>query len=486
MHVQPNWLKQRSELTPDRTAIVCGNEQLTFAELYEKARQMAHHLKNLIRDEDTKTIAMLLDNRIETVIFIHACFLSGCQLVLLNTRLTKAERDYQLKNSMARLLVTEEKWVLEHETTCKTVLISRILTEDTRKGELQLETDLNKTATIMYTSGTTGSPKGVEQTFGNHYFSAVSSALNLGISEHDKWLIALPLFHISGLSALFKSVIYGMPVILHRRFDQNEVMESINKHRVTMISVVQTMLTQLVRSVNNCPESLRCVLLGGGPAPLSLLEESKQKQFPVYQSYGMTETSSQIVTLPPEYSLLKLGSAGKPLFSCEIKIMKDGKACGPNEHGEIAVKGPNVMKGYFQNQMATDESFWNGWFLTGDMGYLDDEGFLYVLDRRSDLIISGGENIYPAEIEAVLLAHPSVMEAGVTGAPDEKWGKVPLAFVVSSSRIGEKELLAYCRGKLAKYKIPKHIHFVNQLPRNASKKLQRNKLKNLLPRGNQL
>lgn len=483
MQVQPNWLKQRSELTPDRTAIVFGNEQLTFFELYRKARNMAFQLQTFMQSAKTKTIAILLDNHIETVICIHACFLSGCQLVLLNTRLTKAERDFQIKNSEASLLVTEEKWQNDHVLTCHTVLLSNLLTGKADKGSLQLEIDLNVTATIMYTSGTTGTPKGVEQTFGNHYFSAVSSALNLGLSDHDKWLIALPLFHISGLSALFKSVIYGMPVILHKRFDTAEIIRSINEHRATMISVVQTMLSQLVQSVMRSPDSLRCVLLGGGPAPLKLLEDCKQKNFPVYQSYGMTETSSQIVTLPPEYSLSKLGSAGKPLFSCEIKIMKDGKPCEANEHGEITVKGPNVMKSYFHNQKATEQSFQNGWFLTGDLGYLDKEGFLYVLDRRSDLIISGGENIYPAEVEAVLLAHPSVMEAGVAGAEDEIWGKVPYAFIVKNNWINEEELLEHCKKKLAKYKVPKQIYFVDQLPRNASNKLLRNELKNLLSRG---
>ncbi|MGG3572638.1 o-succinylbenzoate--CoA ligase [Bacillus gobiensis] len=480
MQVQPNWLKQRSELTPDRTAIIFANEHLTFFELYEKARNMAFQLQTFIRAAERNTIAILLENHIETVIFIHACFLSGCKLVLLNTRLTKAERDFQIKNSQASLLVTEEKWLEDHRQNCETVLLSHLKSLKADDGDLLFEIVLAETATIMYTSGTTGSPKGVEQTFGNHYFSAVSSALNLGLSDHDKWLIALPLFHISGLSALFKSVIYGMPVILHKRFETEEINRSINEHRVTMISVVQTMLTQLVQSVNRSPESLRCVLLGGGPAPLKLLEDSKQKDFPVYQSYGMTETSSQIVTLPPEYSLAKLGSAGKPLFSCEIKIMKDGKPCEPNEHGEITVKGPNVMKSYFHNQKATEQSFQNGWFLTGDMGYLDDEGFLYVLDRRSDLIISGGENIYPAEVEAVLLAHPSVKEAGVTGTEDDRWGKVPCAFIVRRSWINEEELLEHCKKKLAKYKIPKQIYFVDELPRNASNKLLRNKLKNLL------
>ncbi len=193
----------------------------------------------------------------------------------------------------------------------------------------------------------------------------------------------------------------------------------------------------------------------------------------------MTETCSQIVTLSPEFSMDKLGSAGKPLFSCEIRIEKDGNPCAPFEHGEITVKGPNVMKGYYHRDDANQAAFHNGWFKTGDLGYLDDEGFLYVLDRRSDLIISGGENIYPAEVEAALLAHPAVAEAGVSGAEDPKWGKVPHAFLVLTSSVSSEELTVFCRERLAKYKIPAAFFEVDELPRNASNKLMRHRLNEL-------
>lgn len=422
---QPNWLMQRAQLTPERIALIYGDQTVTFAELFAASKRMAAQLAaHSVRKGDTA--AILLQNRAEMVYAVHACFLLGVKAVLLNTKLSTHERLFQLEDSGARFLLTDSNFdQQDYEHTVQTIDVDELMKEAAEEIEIQPYMQLDETATLMYTSGTTGKPKGVQQTFGNHYFSAVSSALNLGITEQDRWLIALPLFHISGLSALFKSVIYGMTVVLHQRFSVSDVLDSISRHQVTMISAVQTMLASLLEETSRCPESIRCILLGGGPAPLPLLEECREKGFPVFQSYGMTETCSQIVTLSPEFSMEKLGSAGKPLFSCEIKIERDGQACKPFEHGEIMVKGPNVMKSYFNRESANEASFQNGWLKTGDLGYLDSEGFLYVLDRRSDLIISGGENIYPAEVESVLLSHPAVAEAGVSGAEDKKWGKCP-------------------------------------------------------------
>ena len=229
------------------------------------------------------------------------------------------------------------------------------------------------------------------------------------------------------------------------------------------------------------PDYFRCMLLGGGPASLSLLEECVAKNIPVYQTYGMTETSSQIVTLSPEDSIRKLGSAGKSLFPSQLKIMTEDKreavAC---EAGEIMVKGPNVTSGYLNREEASRKDIQDGWLHTGDIGYLDEEGFLFVLDRRSDLIISGGENIYPAEIEGVLTSHPAVMDAGVIGREDDKWGEVPAAFIVQRASVTSDDLLQFCKEKLAKYKIPKYFYFIDEIPRNASKKILRRELRTLL------
>src|SRR5699024_9822416 len=284
------------------------------------------------------------------------------------------------------------------------------------------------TFTIIYTSGTTGFPKGVVHTYGNHWWSAAGSMLNLGLSKQDKWLAAVPMFHVSGLSILLRRVIYGIPVYMLENYDKQQFHEALMNKGVTVASVVTMMVQALMYQLNDdrYPDTLRCLRLGGGPAPESLLEKAKARQMPVFQSYGMTETSSQIVILSPVKALEKIGSSGKPLFPAQLKInAPDGQV------GEIYVKGPMVTKGYFNNEQATNKALIDGWLATGDLGYTDREGFLYVVDRRKDLIISGGENIYPTEVENVLSSMEGVQEVGVVGKADDKWGQVPVAFAVT-------------------------------------------------------
>jgi O-succinylbenzoic acid--CoA ligase len=246
------------------------------------------------------------------------------------------------------------------------------------------------------------------------------------------------------------------------------------------------MLQQLLDELDEktYPGTFRCMLAGGGPIPLPILKECERKRIPVFQTYGMTETCSQIVTLSPESALLKIGSAGKALFSCQVKIVDDENMDAPAGHaGEIVVKGPNVTPGYFHNKEATAKAIKDGWLHTGDIGYLDEDGFLYVLDRRSDLIISGGENVYPAEIEAVLLAHPSIVDAGVAAMEDDRWGQVPVAYVVLKDLdVSEEEILNFVSKRLAKYKVPRRMVKVPELPRNAANKLVRRKLMEYMPK----
>ncbi|MGD6817027.1 o-succinylbenzoate--CoA ligase [Metabacillus sp. 84] len=476
----PNWLMQRAYLTPERIGLETKENALTFKEMHEMALKRAGALMSFgVKKGDR--VAILMKNSSEMVHMIHAVFYCGGAAVLLNTRLSASEMHYQIKDSGAALLITGAEFSGQvQEMDIKTFTAVQAEPIFRLPVEFETEFDLAETAVIMYTSGTTGKPKGVMQTFGNHYWSAVGSALNLGLHTEDKWLAAVPLFHISGLSILFRSVIYGITVQLHEQFDAKTVNQSILKEKVSIVSAVSTMLAALVQDLNGgtYPETFRCMLLGGGPAPASLLSRCKDKNIPVFQTYGMTETSSQFATLPPEYALQKSGSAGKPLFPCRIKVVDgSGDEAGVNVPGEIMVKGPNVMKGYWNNEEATRKAMHQGWLKTGDIGRIDEEGFLFMMDRRSDLIISGGENIYPAEIESVLQEHPLVLEAGVTGVADDRWGQVPHAYVAVSQDISGNELLQFCSERLAKYKVPKKIIFTDALPRNASRKLQRHLLK---------
>jgi o-succinylbenzoate---CoA ligase len=482
----PNWLKKRADLSPDREALIFEGNTYTFKQVFENAKSFAAKLGTLGLNKG-ETAAVLLSNQAEAVFILYALQMAGIRTVILNNRLTSEELSWQLGDSEAKVLVYETRF--EDKVSEINSGIRKISTDEW--SQLQEKTvsileeyNLDEVTTIMYTSGTTGNPKGVMQTYGNHWWSANASALNLGLHVHDKWLCTVPIFHISGYSILMRSQIYGMPVVLHSSFVENRAIEDIGRYKITIMSVVSTMLRRILDELGTerLPDSFRCMLLGGGPAPLPLLESCLEKEIPVFQTYGMTETSSQFATLSPEYSIQRLGSAGKALFPNQIEIVdSDGQAVPQGAEGEILVKGPNVTIGYLNRPDVTGDKIRDKWLHTGDIGYLDSDGFLYVLDRRSDLIISGGENIYPAEIEGVLLSYPGVADAGVIGASDEQWGQVPVAFIVKSDPIvSEEVLLARCEEKLAKYKLPKKIHFVESLPRNAAKKLLRRKLREWL------
>jgi O-succinylbenzoic acid--CoA ligase len=386
------------------------------------------------------------------VVTVHALMRIGAVLVPINTRLTQAEVDWQVSNAAVAQVLEDAD-------------LAALLGQNADDDEPR-EVDLDEWHSIVYTSGTTGRPKGAILTYGNHWWSAVASALNIGLHADDVWLACLPLFHVGGLSILLRSVICGLSAIVQPRFDATAVDRAIDEQGVSIVSVVSTMLNRMLaeRGDRAYPSTLRCVLLGGGPAPLPLLERAIAAGLPVVQTYGLTETASQVVTLAPEDAIRKVGSAGKPLMGSQVRIDVDG---------EICVRGPTVSPGYL------NEPRREAWLRTGDLGYLDDEGYLYVLDRRDNLIVSGGENVYPAEVEATLMAHPGVTEAGVIGVPDAEWGRTVAALVCLKPGQSQNadELIAFCRQRLAGYKVPRHVEFRDSLPRNAAGKLLRRELR---------
>jgi len=471
-----NWLVKRAQLTPEVVGLRFGENEWTFQELYEEAYERAM-LMTAAGIQNGERIAYFSRSSEETVFFLYAGLLKGLEMVLLNTRLTEKELHFQLTDAKVSVLLVEEEneEVPLHVVPVRTY--SSFYEETPEEFQVCMNREANETVTIMYTSGTTGRPKGVRQTVQNHTSNALGSVLNLKLYEHESWLCTMPLFHISGFSILVRSLIYGITVHLLPKFDAAQCATLITDGNVTRMSVVATTLRQIVDMLEERDEvaspSFHTMLAGGGPIPPSDIRRAQKRRLPILQTYGMTETSSQTATLRTEDALRKVGSSGKPLFFNDIRIEKEkGQTIG-----EVCIRGPHVTPGYIghaEHIQAVDEE---GWLHTGDLGYIDEEGYLYVVDRRADLIISGGENIYPAEIEHKLLEYQEIVEAGVCGIPHEEWGEVPIAFLVVTDQFSEEAYYKHCASCLARYKVPHKIHYVESLPRNASNKLLRRELK---------
>lgn len=477
MQTIPHWLNRQAMIKPNKVAIENEDSQWTFQQLHRQSELFAKKLVQAGVKEST-SVGIYSSNHINMILAIHALSYIGAVAVLLNTKLTKRELTYQVTDSDVQLILTSDDLygnLQKMQLNTPIYDYDHIHKLDEKKVVLKQYITLKAPFTIMYTSGTTGMPKGVIHTYENYLWSSFGSLLNLGLSEHDKWLAILPMFHIGGLSIFIRSVIYGMSVQMFEKFDASRVNHAIQNEGITIISIVTVMLKRLVDELglDKYPSTMRCMLLGGGAAPAQLLKQAAERNMPVFQSYGMTETCSQIVTLAPSDIKSRMGSSGKPLYPAEVDIFEPGM----DGVGEIFVKGPMITKGYYKNDEANKELFHDGWLSTGDLGRIDEKGFLYVVDRRNDLIISGGENIYPTEVEHVLSEMSGVSEAGVIGIEHAEWGEVPVAFIVKSNNdLTEAIILKHVEDNLASYKRPQQVYFVNELPRNASNKLLRREL----------
>ena len=412
---------------------------MSYAELAAGAARAARRLAALGVGEGER-VATTLPPGAAFAELVHALPLLGASLVPLNTRLTDTERRWQLEDCGARLSVSEP------------------LDGDEADVALRDQVDPDTEHSVIYTSGTAGTPSAVSLTHRNHTASALASAWNLGVHPDDRWLCVLPLFHVGGLAILLRSAIYGTTAVIHDGFDAERVRSAFERGEITVASLVPTMLRRLVDAGLGRAPALRAVLLGGGPVPRDLLEWSAGHDFPALQTYGMTQTSSQIATLTAGEAVRRSGSAGRPLLGVELSISGEG---------EILVRGPMVSPGALAQ---TD-----GWLHTGDRGRLDRDGYLWVEGRLKDVIVTGGENVACAEVERVLEEHPAVIEAAVVGLPDPEWGEVVTAFVVMNGDTGD-DLIAHCRERLAGYKVPRALHAVDALPRNAAGKLLRREL----------
>jgi len=437
--VVDDWVTKAARTRPEHPAVEAAEGALTYAELDREADLAARRLTALGVGPRARVAATLAPG-IDFAVLLHALPRVGAALVPLNTRLPAEQQDRQRELAGAGLLVEEP------------------LGGSTGPAGSGATRELDPAAvhTVLFTSGTSGEPRPVELTLANHEASAIGSAAALGADPADRWLCPLPLFHVGGLAILLRSARWATTAVLHERFDAKRVAADLASGSITLASMVPTMLARL-RDVGLQPSpALRALLLGGGPIPPELFAWARERELPVRTTYGMTETGSQVVVTEPGEA------SGRPVTGAELAIAPAG--------GEILVRGPMVAADALAN---------DGWLHTGDHGRLDQRGHLHVDGRIKELIVTGGENVAPALVEAALLEHPAVRDAGVVGVADPEWGEAVVALVVLDRDARAGDLRDWCRARLAGHEVPKRVEMVARLPRNAAGKLVRRDLTTL-------
>lgn len=485
-------LKQYAEQTPQHEALVFEDRVWTYAELYEGAKKVAHYLSESgVQKGDI--VAQYMLNSDYFMIVYYGIQLTGATVMPVNTKLAPPEVDYIFMHSQAKVLIFDEQ--LAATVDAATHTFDKIVTrtditavtaseKPTTYIEEKLEAD--DIAVIMYTSGTTGKPKGVMLSHNNVIETAEIWSISMDLVPEDRTFICTPLFHCAGIHVFaVPTLVSGATLVVGEAFSPANTLKALVETRSTIFFGVPAMYTILLSKPEMKTYSfddLRLFCYGAAPMPYELIKQLKNS-FPnvkVQNVYGQTESTPATSTLLDEYSLLKIGSVGKPLARTEIKLFNaNGEEVPVGEVGEICVKGPQVMQGYLRNPEETAKTVVNDWLHSGDLGRFDEEGFLYIVDRKKDMIIRGGENIYPIEVEEVLYQIPQVLEAAIVGIPHEVYGEVPKAFVVlkQGEQLTEQDVLAYCESQLAKYKLPYEVDFLDELPRNASGKVLKHTLR---------
>jgi o-succinylbenzoate---CoA ligase len=457
------WLQRAALAAPTVTALQTPDAQLSYAELARAAQAGAGELSER-GARPGERVAIALAPGIEFAQALHACFLLGVVAVPVDLRLTAGERERIIAGTS--LLVEQP------------LRPYRVGLSDSDTFATPVVHDLDSVCAVIYTSGTTSIPRPVELTYGNFLWSALGSAVALGVDPRERWLCALPLSHVGGLSILVRSAIYATTAHVHERFHTDSVLAALREDRITLVSLVSTTLVRLLDAGLRDPPQLRCALTGGGPVPAALVRRAQEAGVPVLETYGLTECCSQAVTAPlatvtarwSDESNAQEGvvvgvprevGAGVPLFCTRAEIAADG---------EIVLSGPTLARSAISS---------DGRLHTGDLGWIDEHGFLHLSGRKADTIVSGGENVAPSEVEAVLEACPGVLEAAVLGREDPQWGEAVTAVVVVApdAGVGESLLREHCSSRLASFKVPKRIEFVAApLPRTRSGKLLRREL----------
>jgi fatty-acyl-CoA synthase len=496
------WVRKWASIRPDKIATISEETTLTYGQLARRVNRLA----NLIHKKGIKKgdrVAVLLYNSKEYVEIVLALSTTGAILVPLNFRLSGEELEFILKDSESETLVFDEEfmhvveaikanipiregnyicvgkaicsWAINYEKT--------VMEESPEEFRADRSIDGEDPQIIMYTSGTTGLPKGTILSHRKTFYNVLNADIFYGLTSEDILLVSRALFHSGGLLVEAAPMLYkGGTIILNKNFKPQQILETIEKYRVTVIEAAATIYKFILQQCDLRKydlSSLRCCFTGGERVPPSLLIEYLNKGITISQCYGQTETST-ITWLPLEEAQRKLGSVGIPVFHGNVKIInKEGREVKPGEVGEIIVSGPILMTAYWRRPQQTEETIKDGWLHTGDLAKLDEEGFIYIVDREKDMFISGGENVYPAEVEKIYLENPNILNVAIVGVPDERWGEVGIVFIVmkKGEELTEEEALKLCEGRIARYKIPRHVAFLTELPMTASQKIRRNKVR---------
>ncbi|WP_342353792.1 o-succinylbenzoate--CoA ligase [Microbacterium sediminis] len=489
------WTRQRRLKFPDKLALVFGERQFTYREFADAVDRVAEvlHVRDIHKGD---RVAYIGENSPEFLFTLFACAQIGAVFVPINTRLAPPEVTHVLTDSGSRALVYDLDFADRVMPGVEAAGIAHIIpTEDglpgfpglpelmTRPtgGRVAIDMAFDDPAAIIYTSGTTGKPKGAVLSHRNLTFCAMNCAIDIDVSRSEIALLISPLFHVAalGMGAL-PIVLMGGTMVLEKGFEAGRALELIESRRITMLSGVPTTFQLLVDHPNWAStdiSSLRRLTCGGSAVPSRILNAWEERGLGFSQGYGMTETSPGATTLAAEFTRSKQGSVGVPHFFTNVRVTNEaGQVVPRGTIGEIEIQGPNVFLGYHNQPEKTAESFREGgWFRSGDMGYLDEDGFLYIADRLKDMIISGGENIYPAEVEQLIADIDGVTGVAVIGVPDEKWGEVPWAIVSlrEGAELTSEQVVERLTGQIARYKIPKTTVIVDDFPRTASGKIRK-------------